>query len=85
LILGVGLGMSIGGIGMTHVAAYSYSAAGRLGVVKNLFAIGDEFIGLGFPDPIIARLKTGIRIALLNCQRRRGGRYLFCRVPSFRG
>jgi hypothetical protein len=75
LILGVGFGMRVGGVGMTHVAAYSDRAAERLIVVKNALAFGDELIGLGFLDLVVARLKTRVSVALLNRQRgrRRGG------------
>ena len=45
LKLGIGFGMGVGGVRMTHVAGYGVGATKRLGVVKNALAFRHQAIG----------------------------------------
>src|ERR1700730_917620 len=65
LKFGIGFGMGIRTIGMTHVARYCVRTAERFGVVKDTLAFCNQAIGRVFPDLTIAFGKSAISLKLI--------------------
>jgi hypothetical protein len=68
LKLGIGLRVSVRGVGMAHIATHAARAAEQFCRVKDLVAVLDESVGLRFPYLVIVFVKTSVGIALLAFQ-----------------